>query len=184
MIYAGIGSRETPPDILNLMELIGFMMCYEGWTLRSGYAQGADRAFYQGYCQAPGPGKVEIYIPWEGFNGARSDSQNFFCLNHPRAMEIAQAFHPAWDRCSPGARTMHARNGYQILGSDLQTPADLVICWTPGAKGGGGTGQALRIARAADILIIDLADPAMEAKAREQVRVFFQSMGDDGGSTA
>lgn len=179
MIYAGIGSRETPPDIQNLMEQMAFMLCHQGWTLRSGYAQGADRAFYQGYCAAPCAAEsgCEIYLPWEGFNGAHSDGQTFFCLDDPRAMILAEAFHPAWDRCKPGAKTMHARNSYQILGPDLQSPCDLVICWTPKAEGGGGTGQALRIARASGIPIMDLADPANEATARESVRLFFQSLG-------
>jgi len=177
MIYAGIGSRSTPPGILNLMELIGFMMCWEGWTLRSGYAQGADRAFYQGHCQAPANGKAEIYLPWDGYNGARVGvgiGDFLMPRYYLEAEQLASKFHPAWDRCKPGAKLMHTRNCYQILGADLQTPCDLVICWTPNAKGGGGTGQALRIARHHGILIIDLADPEMEAKARDQVKRFFE----------
>jgi hypothetical protein len=33
------------------------------------------------------------------------------------------------------------------------------LCWTKGAAGGGGTGQAIRIARSRDIPVFDLADP-------------------------
>jgi hypothetical protein len=179
MIYAGIGSRSTPPGILNLMEQIGFMMAYEGWTLRSGYAQGADRAFYQGFCAAPHhpTAKAEMYLPWEGFNGAHSGDggyYRFYAGVCEKALVLAEAFHPAWNRCKPAAKLLHARNGYQVLGSSLREPANLVICWTPGAMGGGGTGQALRIASASGIPIMDLADPEMEAKARDQVKRFFE----------
>lgn len=49
---------------------------------------------------------------------------------------------------------MHARNMHQILGIDLKTPVDMVICWSPGH---GGTEQALRLARAYGIHIVNLA---------------------------
>ncbi|HRY03076.1 MAG TPA: hypothetical protein P5256_08115, partial [Beijerinckiaceae bacterium] len=34
-----------------------------------------------------------------------------------------------------------------------------VICWTKDARGGGGTGQAIRLARAHGVPVFDLADP-------------------------
>jgi hypothetical protein len=59
-----------------------------------------------------------------------------------------------------------ARNSFQVLGEDLETPATCVICWTPGGKGDGGTGQALRIARHYDVPIIDIGGmPIEEAEA-------------------
>lgn len=39
--YAGIGSRETPLQILSLMEQIAMSLSKVGFTLRSGYADGA-----------------------------------------------------------------------------------------------------------------------------------------------
>lgn len=39
--YAGVGSRETPPDILGLMRTIGCWWARKGLTLRSGGAEGA-----------------------------------------------------------------------------------------------------------------------------------------------
>lgn len=47
-IYTGIGSRETPPDILELMTKIARFMFKQGFTLRSGGADGADSAFEAG----------------------------------------------------------------------------------------------------------------------------------------
>lgn len=47
-----------------------------------------------------------------------------------------------------------ARNSYQILGPDLRTPADFVVCWTPDGSETedqrtpltGRTGQAIALA--------------------------------------
>ena len=69
---------------------------------------------------------------------------------------IASEVHPAWDRCNEWARGMHSRNCHQILGYDLQSPVDAVICWTPNGKIQGGTATAIRIAMKYDIPIFNL----------------------------
>jgi hypothetical protein len=73
-------------------------------------------------------------------------------------MDMAKQFHPAWNRCSPGARKLHARNCFQVMGRDLNSPVDFIICWTRGGLGGGGTGQALRIAKHYNIPVFDLGN--------------------------
>ena len=80
------------------------------------------------------------------------------------AYGLAEHVHPAWNSCSQGARKLHARNAYQVLGSNLETPADFVICWTPDGcetpetrtRRTGGTGQAIAIARLANVPVINL----------------------------
>ena len=69
---------------------------------------------------------------------------------------IASEVHPAWDRCNEWARGMHSRNCHQILGYDLQSPVDAVICWTPDGKIQGGTSTALRISMKYDIPVFNL----------------------------
>lgn len=155
MIYTGIGSRETPRDILMHMSMLGVELAKLGWTLRSGHAEGADKAFEQGAIRAKG--KMEIYLPWENFNEAPTNDDRYMTVIHPEALDIARNAHPAWDRCSPGSRKMHVRNVHQVLGVNLDTPNKLIICWTSGGRRGGGTGQALRIAEKYQIPIIDLA---------------------------
>lgn len=147
-IYTGIGSRETPSDVLDLMREIAKTMEFKRWVLRSGGAPGADSAFESGANSR----YSEIFLPWKRFNGNSSP------LFRPtvEAFEMASAFHPAWAKCSRGARALHARNCHQVLGLDLKTPTNLVICWTKDGLGGGGTGQALRIAKHHGILIHDL----------------------------
>jgi len=149
--YAGIGSRETPIKICQLMTRIARQAAKDGYTLRSGGADGADLAF------EAGASLKEIYVPWLGFNGSKST-----LLPTPEAFEMAAKFHPAWNRCSRGARALHARNCHQVLGHGLKTPVERVICWTLNASGSGGTGQAIRIAKAHNIIIDDLGDPEIE----------------------
>ena len=47
------------------------------------------------------------------------------------------------------------RNVHQVLGYDLETPTDFIVCYTKDDKDQGGTGQALRIAYDRTIPIID-----------------------------
>lgn len=69
---------------------------------------------------------------------------------------IASEVHPAWDKCNEWARGMHSRNCHQILGYDLQSPVDAVICWTPNGKIQGGTATAIRIALKYNIPVFNL----------------------------
>jgi hypothetical protein len=69
---------------------------------------------------------------------------------------IASEVHPAWDRCNEWARGMHSRNCHQILGYDLKSPVDAVICWTPDGAVVGGTATAIRITMKYDIPVFNL----------------------------
>ena len=69
---------------------------------------------------------------------------------------IASEVHPAWDRCNEWARGMHSRNCHQILGYDLRSPVDAVICWTPNGKIQGGTATAIRISMKYNIPVFNL----------------------------
>lgn len=168
-LYAGIGSRQTPPDILGIMTKLGHLYALDGWILRSGHATGADTCFEYGCIK--GTGAKEIFLPWDGYNGAyHSDTDNgYYVINDSVAMQVAAEFHPAWNRCSPGAKKLHARNMQILLGADLQTPVHAIVCWTPGAEITGGTGQALRVAEKYNIPVFNLADPNVRAKVDEYI---------------
>lgn len=150
MKYAGIGSRQTPTMICNIMTLIAITAARQGYVLRSGAARGADAAFERGADQVNG--QKEIFLPWRGFNGHDSPHHTV----GDRAMAFSPQFHPNWEACSDAVKKLMARNAYQILGADLNDPVDFVICWTPNGSGSGGTGQAIRIAQALDIPVYDL----------------------------
>lgn len=176
--YAGIGSRETPFEIQAQMTVIATLLSEYGWLLRTGGAEGADSAFIAG-CND----RADIYLPWEGFNGRRTIIQpphfrQSVLPADPDFGIIASRHHPNWAACSPGAKLLHARNVPQVLGPRPRVQAmwsKMVICWTKNAAGGGGTGQALRIARAAGIPIFDLADPT----AAGRLQAFLEKIHND-----
>lgn len=157
-IYAGIGSRETPAHVLEHMQDIGTQLATRGWTLRSGHAAGADIAFE--LAAHAMNGLSEIYLPWGGFNNGQhlvnSCINTQILPNWETAAALAANLHPAWDKCLRGARALHTRNIYQIIGLDLSTPANCVVCWTKDGKATGGTGQALRLAEYLEIPIFNL----------------------------
>ncbi|MBD3261056.1 MAG: hypothetical protein GF334_05140 [Candidatus Altiarchaeales archaeon] len=131
------------------MTQIARFLCDKDYILRSGAAVGADAAFEAGVCRGC---MKEIYLPWKGFNLHHSNLYNI----SSEAYALAAEFHPAWGKLSNGPRELIARNGYQVLGYDLHTPSDFVVCWTPKGKTVGGTGQAIRIAQAHGIPVFNL----------------------------
>jgi hypothetical protein len=134
--YAGIGSRDTPNNILNIMTRTATYLSNIGYTLRSGGAKGADSAF------EAGAKTKEIFI-------AKDSTQD--------ALELTANYHPAWHKCNDFVKKLHARNAMILLGRNLNLPVHFVICWTPNAEFVGGTGQALRIAKDKNIQIINLS---------------------------
>lgn len=163
-VYAGIGSRETPAAILALMRGIARELAARGFVLRSGGADGADSAFEAGAGAA-----CEIFLPWRGFNGRRGPTTRVLDPLDARVRAVAAEHHPAWQRLSRGAMLLHSRNVAQVLGGALDSPAAFVICWTRDAAGGGGTGQALRVARAYGVPIFDLAREDLAAEVAAQL---------------
>jgi hypothetical protein len=159
-IYAGIGSRKTPPDVLELARLIASAMEKGGWRLRSGGAPGMDTAFQRGVKSSK---NKCIYLPSRLFGGNTAGQDG--CIDasalpaFKAALVTVDKYHPNPAALSSFGRKLMARNAFQILGPDLKTPADLVICWTPDAKASGGTGQAIRIAEAHGILVVNLENP-------------------------
>ena len=140
--YAGIGSRETPDLILRTMTELAKRLANKGYTLRSGGAPGADAAFEQGCDEVLG--SKEIYLPWKDcFN---NKSKLYWSAYEEEARVIASETHPAWKTLGENVRKLHTRNVYQVLGEDLRTPSDFVLCWTINGELKGGTAQALRIA--------------------------------------
>jgi hypothetical protein len=167
--YAGIGSRTTPPDVLESIEALARQFASGCWTMRTGMSPGADQAFYRGAITAHGC--VELYLPWPAFEAdARSSTEgsNVSVMPEPAeaAYSLAARFHPRWSGLPAEVRRLRARDVHQVLGGDLASPAAFVLCWTrDGSVDGsgphvGGTGQALRVADHNGIAVLNLAQPA------------------------
>ena len=166
LLYAGIGSRETPAEVLALMRRLARRLAQLGFVLRSGAADGADAAFEAGCDQVQGP--KEIWLPWKGFNGHADTGCGYPSAAHEA---MAAQVHPAWARLSQGPRKLHSRNVGQCLGADLATPVAFVLAWTQDGceseatrtRATGGTGMAIAIASRQGIPVINLKNPnAME----------------------
>ena len=165
--YTGVGSRNTPNDVLTLMGHIARKMSAFNFGQRTGDADGADKAFRDAAYEAnvftpnwldPMNTDWEPPIP-EVYRAAD-------CT--PQAMAIAAQFHPAWHKCSDYVRKLHGRNAFQILGLSLNDPSKYCICWTPDGcishatrkYQTGGTGTAISIADAYNVPVVNLAIPS------------------------
>lgn len=158
MIYTGIGSRSTPQDILEAMQSVGRFMAHQGHILRSGGAAGADEAFEIGCDEANGT--KEIFLPYMRFRNNEAGPE--FWGACPNALRIARQFHPNWRALGSLAWQFMGRNTYQILGKDLKTPTEFVLCWTPGGKSVGGTSQAIRLADHYRIPVFNLGSKSLD----------------------
>lgn len=166
-IYAGIGARDTPPEVLRLMTQLAGRMEGEGWRLRSGGARGADAAFEAG---VQDPSKRAIYLPGASFNQRSAGTGGYVDSTRlpgwEQALETVAQYHPAPERLSPFARNLMARNAMQVMGPNMDRPADLVVAYTPGGEVVGGTGQALRMAGDIGIPVRNLGNPETMASVR------------------
>lgn len=156
MIVTGIGSRETPDNILQEMEKIGKQLADNGYYVRSGHAQGADYAFEIG-----AKDKCIAYLPWPNFNKnlpylGRVAVVSEERKSHSKRVELVRNIHPNPDALSGGAWALMERNTCQVLGLDLDSPSDIVVCWTHDGKASGGTGMAIRLAERRGIPVLNM----------------------------
>jgi hypothetical protein len=172
--YTGIGSRETPSEIMELMRLIAQKLYEKKYILRSGGAEGADSAFEEGAIT-----NKEIFLPWNGFNNRWFNNLGYFPA-HPEAWVVAQRLHPFYDTLKQGAKRLHDRNVCQVLGRDLQTPSKFVICYTSDGANGkeipctiatGGTGTAIKLAAENNIKILNLKNQADLENVKKKLKL-------------
>lgn len=138
--YTGIGSRSTPPDQLLVLTEIASALERYGFILRSGGAEGADKAFENG---VKDPLNRVILRPKHSTKEAE---------------EMASKIHPMWSACDEYARKLHGRNVQLVLGEKLDTPSEFVIAWTFDGENRGGTRTGLKLAKALKIPTFNLAN--------------------------
>ena len=158
--YTGVGARDTPDDILKLMKSIAIFLNSLGYTLRSGGAKGADSAFE---------------------SGAGNQKEIFYAKDATQeSMNLAALYHPVFNKLSEYVQKLHGRNSFQVLGRDLKTPSNFLVCWTrDGCKNHetrtsktGGTGTAISIASENNIPVYNLANQ----KDREVIETVIKSI--------
>ena len=144
LIYTGIGSRKITGEIEDVITAIAKRLSKLGFTCRTGDAKGSDTIFKDN------SERVNSYLPWEKFNG--SDSK--FYTQPPITKTIASFNHIGWDWLTPAVQKLMSRNVLQLLGNDVDTESDFIICYTEDGcddyktrnyKTTGGTGLAISL---------------------------------------
>lgn len=186
--YTGIGSRETPAEVVGVMEDAAYRLARMGFVLRSGKAAGADAAFQRGAQRFEGA-KCEIFIPWRGFTGGDGlvntwditldavDRQ--FPEHAEMRWDWVKEVHGGWERLSQGARKLHERNVHQLFGADLGNAylnqSRFVLYYALETKKGdpkGGTATAVNLAKKQGIRTLNL----LHDKNHEVLEKFLVSM--------
>lgn len=158
--YCGVGSRETPGDVLEVMQRAAVYLRGEGYVLRSGHATGADWAFEQG-AQA----ESLIFLPWRPFGQQRyGDDPGRPVLGKAVVAPETELLANYQLLVDLGIRTqaqpnrtvalLHGRNVLQV------TDAQFVLCWCPVRNGQpqGGTATAVKLAEHWGIPVLNLLD--------------------------
>lgn len=186
--YTGVGSRETPENVMGIMEDAAFRLARIGFVMRSGKAGGADSAFQLGvqkYCESIDKGNneeycgslAEVYIPWDGFSGGDIKLWDFWdiplnYLDHliPEQVEernkLVSEIHPNYEALlkKRGAFAMHSRNMHQVLGGNILEPKPSSFClyYAKEDKNGnpmGGTASAVNLSKRHGIRVLNLNTP-------------------------
>lgn len=170
LYYSGIGSRRCKDDapLMAYMTGLARALAARGIVLRSGAAEGPDTAFEQGAPLA----LRRIYVPNARF-GKRPREHIIVpaevnLVTWLRACTMAERLHPLGRHMPQETRELMGRNVYQVLGDNLRTPSEFVICDAPDpvydAQGrvkdvDGGTGLAVRLAYEHGIEVFHLSTP-------------------------
>lgn len=172
MRIALIGSRQLEQkeeyfEDVKLCHNVCMRLAQLGVTFTSGLCElGMDGIAQKAYSKAVDLGyanetQFEVYVA-ENYNIRKSTlPRKHLAIVRNKSLiaeteRIASEVHPAWDKCNEWARGMHSRNCHQILGYDLKSPVDAVVCWTPNGNVQGGTATAIRIAMKYNIPVFNL----------------------------
>lgn len=146
MRIAGIGTRDLPPEEVEVCEKIGKFCAEAGIRVSSGNAYGADQAFGRGV-NSVDPTLLDIALPWASYNQEALVDGNVVRSDWPELyFQIAAKHHPRWDKLSGGGRALHTRN-VGILMPLMNDQVALVIALPNTTKPwGGGTGMGIKVA--------------------------------------
>jgi len=168
MKYATIvGSRSISKEEFRILREIATKLCFEGYTLRSGAADGADSTINHLH-------QIEIILPWSGFNGFLHDGERVFALEflpHVQlAIKKAKSIHPRPDLLKNAILKFHARNIYQVIGPKGAdgVKSDIVIYCADDITfevPKGGTRTAVMYAKELNIPVYNIRDRGFNISA-------------------
>ena len=155
---AFIGSRKLKessyPQDYQIFYNLALLAATNGVIMRSGGAEGADlcaeTAYFEASKENPEVLKlVEIFVPWRSFN-ASNPLHKHYSKSLPGVEEeeclLTVMNESHYLNLSNGAALLHLRNCKEILGDNLDSPVDVVICFTVNRKVVGGTATGIKLA--------------------------------------
>lgn len=158
-----VGSRKTPIEIVNIYKQIFSCFDKNEFIFRSGNALGFDQVI----SDFPTANK-EIYLPYKTFGPKLNIFENTYVPktqfnNYQDAVNLVRKLHPNKNLSDMNMQYL-ARDVYQVLGKDLNTPSDIVYCWTEDGVNNvsnitfktGGTAMVIRVAEVYKIPVINL----------------------------
>jgi hypothetical protein len=166
LFYTGVGDHHVevvPTQKLDEATSIARNLEGLGLILRSGGATGFDQAFERGVVN---PANKIIYL------SARDQRYPDDLWNEAVKLVLNTHGNP-----QAAKRYIHllARNVFQVLGDDLQTPSKFVVCWTKNGQDIGGTGTTIRIAHKFSVPVYNMYSrdtPEILGKIRTLIGVY------------
>ena len=158
MLYSGVGSRTIPSRCMDDIHKLSVVLESKfDAKLRTGGAIGADLAFMK-YTS-----NHEIFLPYEGYNGTRSNGDSILtvdeCQDIDEAWRIAASFHKLGNKIKNKHKYKPLmRNVYNVLGRDLKSPSDVVLYWNCLSNPTSGTQHTVDIAKAFNINTFNIND--------------------------
>lgn len=152
--YTVILDKAVPENILAKVEEIVKVLSGHGFTLRYGGTEEFESRFEKV------AERKELILPWRDFN----EKQSKFTFNNDRSLAVAKMFHPTFDTMKKGVQAFLARNARLILGHEMKSPTNFLICWTDDGceslrektSATGFVGHPIAIASAAHVPIYNL----------------------------
>ena len=189
-----IGSRELEKnpkykEDIKLCHNICLALAHQGYTFTSGLCElGMDGIAQKAYSKALENGWVteknfEVYVATqENIQRSNLPNKHLAIVRNPDlikesediAKSVMDEYH--WIRCNEWSRGMHSRNCHQILGYDLKSPVDCVICWTPNGRIQGGTATAIKVANKYNVPVFNLGAESKD-KVVSDIIEFLKSKG-------
>lgn len=169
--FTVIGSRGIrTTDIKDFVETAQRIHNTGKALFRSGHAMGCDYLAEVALALngATFDEKHEIYLPYAGFNKGDSETTPWHIdasqlPNYEEATTMTREAVPFFAKLTDFGRQAYIRNTYQVLGQDLRTPSQAVVCWAEWRDEQhrwvkGGTSAAVNLARQHNIPVINLID--------------------------
>ena len=161
--YTGVGSREIPEDVFNIFRMVGRTLARKGFILRSGSADGSDRAFELGASDVD-PNLTEIYLPNSDFKSYRrivgvnylplveGEIENAEKIYSTPTNKHKDGIMPWFNKIQRYNQEFHARNVLQVTGRN-GVDSSFCIYYAPAVNGNvvGGTRSAVELCRSKGI---------------------------------